>query len=189
MQFRPPIQNLSRYFSRLNGYTFRTQSLTSREHHISSQHPHFWVQLSAESAFPQPDKREKFLRFLQHNNQRVQYHSLCRVVTHSSSCQYKLQVNFSTNPTQKALYDDLPVKSIKFEVNLHFSGLSFIVEVNFWCALKTVVSCDLFITIIRECCSTHYVGLAHTAPRTNTNIRIIFLLTRLLEALYEDVPV
>ena len=30
----------------------------------------------------------------------------------------------------------------------HFSGLSFIAEVNFWRPLKTVVSCDLFINII-----------------------------------------
>ena len=34
---------------------------------------------------------------------------------------------------------NLPVYSIKFEVYYHFSGLSFIVEVNF---------CDLFIIII-----------------------------------------
>ena len=42
--------------------------------------------------------------------------------------------------------------------------------------------------IIRECSSTLYVGLAHTAPPTNTNFRITFLLTRLLDALYEDLP-
>ena len=30
----------------------------------------------------------------------------------------------------------------------HFSGLSFISEVNFWCPPKTVDSCDLFILII-----------------------------------------
>ena len=33
-----------------------------------------------------------------------------------------------------------------------------------------------------------YVGLAHTTPPTNTNFRLTFLLTRLLEALYEDIP-
>ena len=38
----------------------------------------------------------------------------------------------------------LPVESIKFEVYHHFSGLSFIAEVNFWRPPKTVVSCDLF---------------------------------------------
>ena len=46
---------------------------------------------------------------------------------------------------QEALYENLPVKSIKFEVYHQFSGLSFIEEVNFWRALKTVVCCDLFI--------------------------------------------
>ena len=39
---------------------------------------------------------------------------------------------------------------------------------------------------IRECGSTLYVGLACTAPNTNTNFRLTFLLTRLQEALYED---
>ena len=42
--------------------------------------------------------------------------------------------------------------------------------------------------LIRECCSTLYIGLVHTAPPTNTNIRITFLLTHLLDALYEDWP-
>ena len=37
--------------------------LTSTEHHISSLHSHLWVQLCAGSAFPQPDKNDKFLRF------------------------------------------------------------------------------------------------------------------------------
>ena len=35
---------------------------------------------------------------------------------------------------------------------------------------------------------TLYVGLAHTAPPFNTNFRLTFLLTQLLEALYEDIP-
>ena len=42
---------------------------------------------------------------------------------------------------------------------------------------------------IRECGSTLYVGLARTAPPTNTNFRLTFLLTRLQEALYEDLAV
>ena len=46
-----------------------------------------------------------------------------------------------------------------------------------------------FKAIIRECGSTVYVGLAHTAPPTNTNFQLIFLLTRLQEAFYEDLPV
>ena len=39
------------------------------------------------------------------------------------------------------------------------------------------------INIIRECGNTFCVGLAHTAPPTNTNFRLTFLLTRLQEAL------
>ena len=42
---------------------------------------------------------------------------------------------------------------------------------------------------IRECGSALYVGLARTAPPTNTNFRLAFLLTRLQEALYEDLAV
>ena len=76
--------------------------------------------------------------------------------------------------------------SIKFKVYHHFSGLSFMMEVNFWRSLKTVVSCDLF--IIRECGSTLYVGLARTVPTTN-KLPANFLLTQLQEALYEDLGV
>ena len=43
--------------------------------------------------------------------------------------------------------------------------------------------------IIRECSSTLYVGLARAVPPTNTNFRLTFLLTRLQEALYEDLAV
>ena len=42
---------------------------------------------------------------------------------------------------------------------------------------------------IRECGSTLYVGLVCTAPHTNTNLRLPFLLTRLQEALYEELAV
>ena len=42
---------------------------------------------------------------------------------------------------------------------------------------------------IRECGSTLYVGLARVVPPTNTNFRFTFLLTRIQEALYEDIPV
>ena len=58
---------------------------------------------------------------------------------------------------------------------------------QFLAPVKTVVSCDLF--IIRECGSTLYVGLARAVSPTNTNFRLTFLLTRLQEALYEDLPV
>ena len=43
--------------------------------------------------------------------------------------------------------------------------------------------------VIRECSSTLYVGLARTAPPTNTKFRLTFLLTRLQEVLYEDLAV
>ena len=97
------------------------------------------------------------------------------------------QIYFLLTQLLEALYEDLPVYSIKFEVYHHFSGLSFKAEVSFWRPLKTVVSCNLF---IRECGSTLYiVGLAHTAPPINTNFRLTFLLTLLQEALYENLPV
>ena len=41
----------------------------------------------------------------------------------------------------------------------------------------------------RECYRTLYVGIAHTAPPTNTNFRLTFLLTRFQEVLYEDLHV
>ena len=62
-----------------------------------------------------------------------------------------------------------------------------IAEVNFWRPWKTVNSCDLL--IIREYGSTLYVGLARAISPTNTNFRLTFLLTRLQEALYEDLAV
>ena len=46
-----------------------------------------------------------------------------------------------------------------------------------------------FAVIIRECGSTPYVGLARAVSHTNTNFRLTFFLTRLKEALYEDLPV
>ena len=42
---------------------------------------------------------------------------------------------------------------------------------------------------IREYGSTLYVGLARDVSPTNTNFRLTFLLTRLQEALYEDLAV
>ena len=44
-------------------------------------------------------------------------------------------------------------------------------------------------TNIREYGSTLYVGLARAVSPTNTNFRLTFLLTRLQEALYEDLAV
>ena len=42
---------------------------------------------------------------------------------------------------------------------------------------------------IREYGSTLYVGLARAVSPTNTNFRLTVLLTRLQEALYEDLDV
>ena len=42
---------------------------------------------------------------------------------------------------------------------------------------------------IREYGSTLYVGLARAVSPTNTNFRLTFLLTRIQEALYEDLAV
>ena len=48
---------------------------------------------------------------------------------------------------------------------------------------------SVIIIIIREYDSTPYVGLARAVSPTNTNFRLTFLLTRLQEALYEDLAV
>ena len=45
------------------------------------------------------------------------------------------------------------------------------------------------IVSIREYGSTLYVGLVRAISPTNTNFRLTFLLTRLQEALYEDLAV
>ena len=45
------------------------------------------------------------------------------------------------------------------------------------------------IFLVREYGSTLYVRLAHAVSPTNTNFRLTFLLTRLQEALYEDLAV
>ena len=50
-----------------------------------------------------------------------------------------------------------------------------------------VIGCGVH--IIREYGSTLYVGLARAVSPTNTNFRLTFLLTRLQEALYEDLAV
>ena len=84
----------------------------------------------------------------------------------------------------EAFYEDLLVYH-------HFSGLSFISEVNFWHPLKTVIYCDFFI-IISEFGNTLYVGLTHTAPPANTNFRLTFLFFTPPTSggsLYGDMPV
>ena len=47
----------------------------------------------------------------------------------------------------------------------------------------------VFLLLVRDYGSTLYVGLAGAVSPTNTNFRLTFLLTRLQEALYEDLAV
>ena len=51
------------------------------------------------------------------------------------------------------------------------------------------ISSSSIAIIIGEYGSTLYVGLARAVSPTNTNFRLTFLLTRLQEALYEDLAV
>ena len=50
-------------------------------------------------------------------------------------------------------------------------------------------SVHIYLLCIREYGSTLYVGLARAVSPTSTNFRLTFLLTRLQEALYEDLAV
>ena len=52
-----------------------------------------------------------------------------------------------------------------------------------------VIGRGVLVLYIREYGSTLYVGLARAVSPTNTNFRLTFLLTRLQEALYEDLAV
>ena len=56
-------------------------------------------------------------------------------------------------------------------------------------ARKRAGLCNRVGVRIREYASTLYVGLARAVSPTNTNFRLTFLLTRLQEALYEDLAV
>ena len=47
----------------------------------------------------------------------------------------------------------------------------------------------VILLLVREYGSTLYVGLARAVSPTNTNFRLTFLLTRLQEALDEDLAV
>ena len=59
--------------------------------------------------------------------------------------------------------------------------------------VKTIILFTIYllsrILYIREYGSTLYVGLARAVSPTNTSFQLIFLLTRLQEALYEDLAV
>ena len=62
---------------------------------------------------------------------------------------------------------------------------------TFWChyPARAYVWYICMYVYIREYGSTLYVGLARAVSPTNTNFRLTFLLTRLQEALYEDLAV
>ena len=47
----------------------------------------------------------------------------------------------------------------------------------------------VFLLLVGECSSTHYVGLARAVPPTTINFQLTVLLIRRHEALYEDLPV
>ena len=64
-----------------------------------------------------------------------------------------------------------------------------IVWLRFMCVCLHQVILLLIYYYIREYGSTLYVGLARAVSPTNTNFRLTFLLTRLQEALYEDLDV
>ena len=49
--------------------------------------------------------------------------------------------------------------------------------------------CDVPCCLEKKRVEISYVGLVHTALPTNTNFQLTFLLIRLLEALFEDLPV
>ena len=55
--------------------------------------------------------------------------------------------------------------------------------------IKISTHLSSFTVIIRECCSTLYVGLARAVSPTDTNFQLNFLLTQLQESLYEDLAV
>ena len=61
----------------------------------------------------------------------------------------------------------------------------------FFVTSKTIASCtnDTNAASIRECGSILYVRLPRAVPHTNTNFRLSFLLIRLEDTLYEDLPV
>ena len=88
---------------------------------------------------------------------------------------YFLEFSKSTEQQQQT-YQFTQGYNILHRLQVHHLTLIFIIH-------------NKYISFIRECGSTLYVGLARTAPPTNTNFRLTFLLTRLQEDLYEDLAV
>ena len=69
------------------------------------------------------------------------------------------------------------------------STITFLAFVSQWKSISGTRQNRRFLRFIREYGSTLYVGLARAVSPTNTNFRLTFLLTRLQEALYEDLAV
>ena len=51
------------------------------------------------------------------------------------------------------------------------------------------IKCNVLCCPEKKSIEISYVGLVHITPPTNTNFQLTVLLTRLLEALCEDLPV
>ena len=79
------------------------------------------------------------------------------------------------------------------------SGINWHLDITFGLQLISVLFREVFdypcisifhlLVNVFSVIRTLYVELARTAPPTNTNFRLTFLLTRLQEALYEDLAV
>ena len=170
MRFHPLIQNSRRYISRFK-WVCCTQTLTSTEHHISSLHSHLWVQLSAGSTFPQPNKNVIFLRFFNIIGEcgSTLYVGLAHAVPPTST-KFKLlllltQVGMPyTNTHKHRLHSHVWVRLC--------SGSPFLPPD------KNRKFLLFFIINIRECGCTLYVGLAFAVPPTNKKFKSSLLPTQ-----------
>ena len=171
MLFHPLIQTSSCYFSRLKRVC-HTQTLTSTERHISSLHSHLWVLLSAGSAFPQPDKKDKFLRFfiIIREYGSTLYVGLARAVPPTI-------INFQPLllPTQAGMPSLTSTECHTSSLHSHLR-----VQLSAGSAFPQPDKNDKFLQflIIKEYGSTLYVGLARAVPPTNTNFQQLLLPTQ-----------
>ena len=67
-------------------------------------------------------------------------------------------------------------RASNFEVYHHFSGLSFIAEVNFWRLSKTAVSCDLLIIIIIIKHFFRWVFSEYTKAKSTSLLQLVTIL-------------
>ena len=113
---------------------------------------------------------------------RVRYHSLCRVATCGSAHQYKIQAVTFPDSSGYAIHKHSQAQNIIFQVYTHISGS------KRWKSISATRQKREILAVLHHQ-RVLYVGLAHTAPPTNANFRLTFLLPRLQEALYEDLAV